>query len=321
MSNNNNNNDITFDEVYAYMLSLRTNNETMTYIHEAEEDEDVSLLLSRKRKRSEDEDIVKASIIALRQLIIRRTINTLQLINYDVFYSIYVGSFVHLEATSIRRRNPVTGGETTWWSITHPNLLDTPEYNDYGRVVRESTFKEHYRINLNTFEILVNLLSATEEFRGSALSAHAWPVWKQVAIVLWRFSNTHFGYRMAKDKFGCSHGCYNDFTNRFVKAMSTTLLKKIIVWPNTVSSTRRIANGFANPTEDGDEHLEDVIGAMDGKLILIEKPTFQNQGNRYADRKSHISMGLMAVCDHKKRFISIATGTPGTFKVYLLWRQ
>lgn len=210
-----------------------------------------------------------------------------------------MGSFEHLEATPIRRRN-IRGEETTWWRITHPNLRDDPRLNEDGSAVREYTFKEHYRINRNTFEILVNLLCETKEFRGSVYSEISWPIWKQVAIVLWRFSNTHFGYRMAKDKFGCGHGCYNDFTIRFVSAMCRSIMKKVIVWPNTLRRTREIARGFARPTQQGSQRLRNVIGAIDGMLMLIEKPSTTEQGDRYADRHSNISKNLMAVCDYKR---------------------
>lgn len=159
--------------------------------------------------------------------------------------------------------------------------------------------------------MLVKLLSETEQFAGSADRDFAWPVWKQAAIVLWRFSNTHFGYRMAKDKFGCSHGIYNNFTDRFINVMSTSIMSKVITWPKTVERAREIADGFGNDTISGKKCLKGVIGAIDGKLIVIQNPSKADDGNRYADRKGDISMSLMAACDDQEKFISILTGVPG----------
>ncbi|OAD75505.1 hypothetical protein PHYBLDRAFT_143754 [Phycomyces blakesleeanus NRRL 1555(-)] len=51
---------------------------------------------------------------------------------------------------------------------------------------------------------------------------------------------------------------------------------------------------------------------MDGKLISIKKPITTNSGNSYADCKGNISMNFMTICDYKKRFIHIATGTSGS---------
>lgn len=70
---------------------------------------------------------------------------------------------------------------------------------------------------------------------------------------------------------------------------------------------------FGRATSLGKDRLQDVIGAIDGKLIVIEKPTKKDDGDRYADRKGDISMSLMAVCDDQKRFISILIGVGTLF--------
>lgn len=55
--------------------------------------------------------------------------------------------------------------------------------------------------------------------------------------------------------------------------------------------------------------LPGVIGALDGKLVVISKP--RHSGDRYVDRKSHFSMNLTAVCDDEKRFTFIYAGESG----------
>ncbi|OAD67038.1 hypothetical protein PHYBLDRAFT_151983 [Phycomyces blakesleeanus NRRL 1555(-)] len=54
------------------------------------------------------------------------------------------------------------------------------------------------------------------------------------------------------------------------------------------------------------QHLNECIGAVDGKLIVIQKPSLF--GNSWLDQHSNVSMALMAVCDHKKRFTDIRVG-------------
>ena len=300
-------------------------------LRDEEEDESYEMLkqqrLARKRrlylkqKKENDEEKLNKCKIILQQRIVHNVINTIQIMNYDVLFCIYNGGIQHMEATLVRRRSNDGRTERQWWTIVHPSLTGEPPLDSSGRAVRESTFKEHYRVTLSTFELLVNELSETEQYANLSERDTNWPVWKQVAVVMWRFSNTHFGYRMAKEQFGCSHGSYNNFTDRFIGAMSTDIMNRVITWPTTVRRTRSIANGFAKDTQKGHRRLEKVIGAIDGKLFSIHKPSKANDGDRYADRKGGISMSLMAVCDDQKRFINILTGLPGKFtkwSVYVL---
>ncbi|OAD81274.1 hypothetical protein PHYBLDRAFT_138823 [Phycomyces blakesleeanus NRRL 1555(-)] len=91
--------------------------------------------------------------------------------------------------------------------------------------------------------------------------------------------------------------------------MSSILIDNVIIWPNTIERTLKITTGFGQPTKSGKQRLKEVIGAIDRKLISIEKPTTANSGDSYVDRKENISMNLTAVCDYKKIFIHIATGS------------
>ena len=266
----------------------------------------------RKRRREEERNQVVKVRIILEQQLARNSLHLLQLTSECVLFCIFNSRVETIVATPIARRRDINGRtNVTWWSITHPSLSDTPRINSNGSVVRESTFKEHYRITLSTFNMLVNILSETEHYAKFVGQDSAWPVWMQVAIVIWRFSNTHFGYRLAKEMFGVGHGSYNEFTNRFCNAMTSVVLNKVITWPTTVERTREIASGFARNTNRNNRRLQDVVGAIDGKLVIIQKPTKADNGNRYADRKGNISMGLLGVCDDRKRFINILTGVPG----------
>ncbi|OAD75504.1 hypothetical protein PHYBLDRAFT_166744 [Phycomyces blakesleeanus NRRL 1555(-)] len=189
-------------------------------------DEQVLKEFNKKRRRDREE--LNNMCMHVQRKLVNQKMKILQLTFYNIFFCIYNSSFKHIQATPTRKKINQHREKTIWWRITYPSLGDTPHIDDIGRVVKESMFKEHYHITLSTFETLVNILSGTEPYRRCDESELAWPVWKQVAVVLWRFSNTHFGYRMAKDKFGCSHGGYNNFTDQFILAMSSIIIDNVI---------------------------------------------------------------------------------------------
>jgi hypothetical protein len=94
----------------------------------------------------------------------------------------------------------------------------------------------------------------------------------QVAAVLWRLSNTHFGYRLAEQFLGITAGSYARFTDRFITAMSD-LLDEFVNWGvHDVETARRKAAEFEDVDMPG-VRLSNVIGAIDGKLIAIQKPS------------------------------------------------
>ncbi|OAD66966.1 hypothetical protein PHYBLDRAFT_70323 [Phycomyces blakesleeanus NRRL 1555(-)] len=80
---------------------------------------------------------------------------------------------------------------------------------------------------------------------------------------------------IAKATLGVGQGSYNEFTVCFINTMTKEIANKVIVWSSTIQKQREIANGFATHTSiniHGHDHLKDVVGAIDGKLIQIEKP-------------------------------------------------
>ncbi|OAD66562.1 hypothetical protein PHYBLDRAFT_175112 [Phycomyces blakesleeanus NRRL 1555(-)] len=129
------------------------------------------------------------------------------------------------------------------------------------------------------------------------------------------FKEKHDAYN-TDGQLGCGYGSYNTFTDRFILIMNTIDICSVITWLNTIERVWGITTCFGQPTKSSKQRLKQVIGSMDGKLISIEKPTTENSGDIYADRRENTIMSLMAVCDYKKRFIHIATGTHGN---YIKW--
>ena len=248
-------------------------------------------------------------VYSLFQLWVRETIlHATTLINYDIFYYIFISNPGMMTRESHRRvvRTERMDTYETYWTIKHPNLND-------DRNSRHS-YRAHYRVNKSTFEWLVNRLSRCAAYLGSILRG-GYSVEVQVACVLWRFANTHFGYRIAETYLGVTAGSFNNFTNRFIDAM-LEITPELITWP--IEDRQRALNNareFAELGGPGATRLSGVLGAIDGKLVVIQKPAIN--GNAYVDRKSHASMNLMAICDARTRFMYVKTGHSGKF----MWKD
>ncbi|KAG2214220.1 hypothetical protein INT45_010706 [Circinella minor] len=234
--------------------------------------------------------IAEVGINMIATLILHASI-AMPLINQDIFYEIYISSPLFI-AQSWERHS--------YWTSFHPSLSDEEE----GR----SSFKAHYRITLETFNNLIRKLSSCEEYMGSQLHG-GFPLFIQVATVLWRFANSTFGFRVMEMTLGIKDGSYNNFTNRFVDAMKH-VGEQVITWPvNDHERALEIANGFRGRGTAEEPRLSGVIGAIDGKLVVIHKPA--SRGNLYVDRKNRSSMSLLAVCDHRTKFMMVKTGDSG----------
>ncbi|CAO3654615.1 unnamed protein product [Mucor hiemalis] len=129
---------------------------------------------------------------------------------------------------------------TGYREYVHANLRDDNS---------TQSFRAHYRMNKTTFQKLVEVL---EEHPAYQLRAHnATPTFIQVAMVLWRYSNNHFGFRMSQATMGFSQ----------------------ISWPSTVEEFEQVQHDFEHPSDEfGPKKLPGVIGAVDGKLITIHRP-------------------------------------------------
>jgi hypothetical protein len=223
-----------------------------------------------------------------------------QLISHDFLYMVYTCSPHHF--TVERRTNTVTPATVQtfnhWWFVRHPYLTD-----DLGR----NSFQLQYRMSRNNFETLLNIVSRHPEYEA-AVEGRATPVEIQVATVLWRLANTHFGFRIAETFLGVSAGSYARFTERFITVMSD-YINQFVTWGvHDVQTARRKAADFQKIRAHG-VRLPNVIGAIDGKLIAIHKPSVH--GNSWIDRHNNSSMNLLAVCDANKRFMFIKTGQTG----------
>ncbi|KAL0080226.1 hypothetical protein J3Q64DRAFT_1240524 [Phycomyces blakesleeanus] len=185
-----------------------------------------------------------------------------QLVSHDYFYMVYTcrpHSFT-LERGPKEVNHDRYGVFRQWWYVRHPSLT-----NDLG----SSSFQLQYQMSRANFELLLNIVSQHQVY-DAALNGNSYPIEIQVATVLWRFANTHFGYCLAENFLGVSVGSYTRFTLWFITAMSD-YSDRFVNWGVHDSATAiRKAAEFKQP-ERRSIRLPGVIGAIDRKLISIQK--------------------------------------------------
>lgn len=292
------------------------------------ETEDVLVSLIVQQSREEDELIARmfqerrARILQLFQaelFLVEEeddTFNTL-LVEYressihhfstEVLYDIWDASpFIYFSRERRRRKDRMDFTEQ-YWLQKYPSLQDPTLDNPNPPFA----FRDHYRINRSTFDKIVNICMRSSHYAGSILRGGV-PVEEiQVATVLWRFSNCHYGYRIAEMTLGPSAGSYSNFTKRFLATMMA-YSKNVISW--LISDPVRAAEIVCGFKGRDTVRLDETLGAIDGKNVVIQKP--KNRGNDYVDRKGRASVNMMAVCNHLGRFMFIKLGISGT-RIYI----
>ncbi|CAG8791961.1 21185_t:CDS:1, partial [Cetraspora pellucida] len=189
-----------------------------------------------------------------------------------------------------RQQRPKTRG---FWTDVFPYLNDEGGYN---------SFRKHFRITLATFNSLVARLSTHPAFSSDA--PNATPVWKQIAIVLWRLANSS-GIQVLKQTLGISQGSVIHFTDRFLEAL-LDLEKERIKWPQG-ARLAEVTHGFEYGKSGFENRkLPNVIGAIDGTHIPIHRPS--KNGIRFINHKNFYFINLLGIVDHQGCFIFIHVG-------------
>ncbi|CAG8710173.1 24233_t:CDS:2, partial [Cetraspora pellucida] len=180
-------------------------------------------------------------------------------------------AFSLLNTRAQHQLRPKTGG---FWIEVFTFLVDGEGYN---------SFRQHFHINLATFQAIVARLETHPVFMSN--TPNATPVWKQVAIVLWRLANG-VGIRMLEQTLGISQG---------------SLQRSCLV---------TVIRGFENSeAEFENPKLPNVISAMNGSYIPIYPPS--ENGVRYVNHKNFHFINLLAVVDHEGHFTYIHADEAG----------
>lgn len=254
----------------------------------------VKFLALVSKKLDDDEQEVASNfmntIIEKHYQLLSKSINTISRVMFTQFEEdVYQSSPIHFRL--IKNKG--------YWTYTHANLKDDD---------RTQSYKAHYRMKKATFNSLVEIMNEHPAFMLK--SNNSTPTYMQVAVVIWRFSNCHFGYRMMEATLGFSQGSLFNFTNRFLQAVNDKL-GHLVSWPSTEDEFRDVKQNFEypDPKDRTIRRLPGVIGAVDGKLVVIHRP--KDTSESYRDRKSNLSVNLTAVVTSDCKFSYVYTGQSG----------
>lgn len=124
-----------------------------------------------------------------------------------------------------------------------------------------------------------------------------------IYIVLWYLANTE-PFRSIADRFGLAMStvyCIVDETIQWLCSISCDFIR----WPKSDAEKAEIAANFAKCGR-----FPHVIGLIDSSHIKIRAPILHKID--YYNRKKFFSILLQGVVDHKKRFIDVYVGEPGS---------
>ncbi|GBC09302.1 hypothetical protein RclHR1_08750011 [Rhizophagus clarus] len=183
-------------------------------------------------------------------------------------------------------------------------LISNYWFNEVCLNMQDFEFKRHFRLTRSTFEWLcceiIPLLRRNSNEPGIIGLA-----WKQkIAASLW-FLATGECFRSIGEKFGMGKSTISYALRQFFDLIISKFLSEKIIFLTTELEVNRITNGFKIT-----RNFSNVIGAIDGSHIPIKAPHLFPAD--YFNRKGFYSIVLQAVVDHKKKFLDICVGWPGS---------
>lgn len=134
---------------------------------------------------------------------------------------------------------------------------------------------------------------------------------KCILLCLWYLANTET-FRQISDRFGIALSTAHTILILVVDFI-ISFKEEVIKWPNL--REKRIIS-----TEFKKKHgFKKVIGCIDGSHIKIHRP--QKDEEVYVNRKGYHSILLQGICDHRKLFINVFCGEPGSLHDARLLRK
>lgn len=133
---------------------------------------------------------------------------------------------------------------------------------------------------------------------------------KAFLLSVWYLANQN-SFREVADRFGLSYSATHNCLKRTLEFL-ISLTPNTIKWPME-EAREEIKEAFSK--NNGPK----AMGAIDGTHFEILKPS-ENQDS-YINRKGYHSILLQGVVDHKKRFIDVFAGEPGSLHDARLLRK
>ncbi|GES75821.1 putative nuclease HARBI1 [Rhizophagus clarus] len=156
-------------------------------------------------------------------------------------------------------------------------LISNYWFNEVCLNMQDFEFKRHFRLTRFTFEWLCC----------------------EIIPLLRRNSNE------PGEKFGMGELTISYALRQFFDVIISKFLSEKIIFSTTELEVNRITNGFKIT-----RNFPNVIGAIDGSHIPIKASHLFPVD--YFNRKGFYSIVLQAVVDHKKKFLDICVGWPGS---------
>lgn len=166
-----------------------------------------------------------------------------------------------------------------------------------------STFKSHFRMSPDVFEIVLGRIANNHNFQKDYHHGgrQKVDVEKMVLIAIWTLA-TPESYRSVGDRFGVTKSMVFHCLHSTVKAILEDLCRLFIKWP-LQHEKQMISTSFNK------YGLSGVIGVIDGCHIPIKKPL--EHPSDYFNRKKFYSMILQGVCKNDLSFIDVDVRWPG----------
>nr|XP_047139613.1 uncharacterized protein LOC105844629 [Hydra vulgaris] len=135
--------------------------------------------------------------------------------------------------------------------------------------MEECEFKEHFRVNRNTFNFLVNEL---HQHLGKSTTTMREPisVVKRVAVAL-HYLASREEYRVVSSLFGIGKSTTNLIVHEFINAVNDILLPKYAKFPLSVENLNKHSRDF-----EAILGFPQCVGAVDGCHISILAPSGSN---------------------------------------------
>ena len=172
-------------------------------------------------------------------------------------------------------------------------------------------WKEHFRMNLDSFQELCRVLSPVMAKRDTRFRA-AVPLEKRVAIGLWRLA-TGDSYRSTSVTFGVGKCTALNIVHEFIRALFH-VREDYLSFPSNGRALENVMQKF-----ESKYGLPQVAGVIDGSHIKIKAPKEDHEA--YFNRKQCYSIVLQGVTDSECKFLDVSTGYPGSVHDARIFRR
>uniref|UniRef100_G3MTI8 DDE Tnp4 domain-containing protein n=1 Tax=Amblyomma maculatum TaxID=34609 RepID=G3MTI8_AMBMU len=175
----------------------------------------------------------------------------------------------------------------SWYETTVPHLPD-------------SEFRAHFRVTRSIFRYILNLCECMQ--RQDTAMRRAVPLDKRVAVSLYRLASSA-EERTIANAFGLGRSTVNTIFREFCAVVVRQLGTKLVRLPKRSELAEHLRQ-FTAVTG-----FPQGVGALDGCHIEVCPP--EEHASDYINNKGWYSTILLAIADHKYRFLYTNVGSPG----------